>query len=95
MNNSFKFLSREEEKKLTKEEQKEYYLKIREYYQNQKLLQDKTLKDIHEIYQVLAKKVRNFELEVNCQENIMDDTYIFACNHSNSHLLHIARNFTW
>lgn len=91
MKESFKFLSRDEEKKLTKEKQKEYYLKIREYYQNQKLLQDKTLKDIHEIYQVLAKKVRNFELEVNGQENIMDDTYIFACNHSNSHDYYILQ----
>lgn len=85
MNNSFKFLSREEEKKLTKEEQKEYYLRIREYYKKQALLQDKTYEDIHEVYQVLAKRIRKYELEVLGQENILDDTCIFACNHSNSH----------
>ena len=64
MKNNFKFLSREEEKKLTKEEQKEYYLRIREYYKKQALLQDKTYKDIHEIYQALAKSIRKYELEV-------------------------------
>ncbi len=97
MKNNFKFLSREEEKKLTKEEQKEYYLRIREYYKKQALLQDKTYKDIHEIYQALAKSIRKYELEVLGQENILDDTCIFACNHSNSHdyytLQEIARKY--
>lgn len=82
----FKFLSREEEKGLTKEELKNYYLSMRKFYENAKKSNDIFYKIIHRIYQKIARSSRTYDLIVRGYDNIPeDDNCIFAFNHSNTH----------
>lgn len=83
---SFKFLSREEEKKLSVSELKEYYQKIRKFYQEQGRLNDNFYQKVHKVYTQIAKILRHYDIELRGIENIpLDTNVIFACNHSNSH----------
>ena len=83
---SFKFLTRVEEKKLSASELKEYYQKMRKFYQEQGRLNDNFYQKVHKVYTQIAKILRNYDIELRGIENIpLDTNVIFACNHSNSH----------
>ena len=69
---------------LAPEEREKYFDSIRDHCKDRHV--HKTTNDsIMNFIGRIAPHFRNFEIEVNGQENIPDDTVVFLCNHSNSH----------
>lgn len=82
----FKFLTPEEEKKLTIEELTRYYNELREFYKNKDLGLGANINDkFHKIYGFASKFIRKYDFEIRGLENIPDnEQVIFVCNHSNA-----------
>ena len=62
----------------------EYFEKVRQFCQNQKLKNNNIL--FHKAISVFGSNLRNFQYEIVNQEIIpLNCNPIFVCNHSNSH----------
>jgi len=83
----FQLFSYEEEKKLTIQEQKEYYIFLKEFLK--KAHEPNSKKILNKIREVLNKKIvrdiideiKGYELEITGQENILKKPVIYATTH--------------
>lgn len=83
-------LTKEEEAKLSIEELREYYSKLRLYYQNlsQDNTEDKLHKAVNPLIKALARHLNGTEIKIvhnGLEEVGYEGSIIYACNHTNSH----------
>ena len=87
MSTEFKLLTRDEEKKLSREELIKYYQQLRYYYKNLKVNKFgiKFRELLHPFLLFGVKKIKNIKLQIFNSHRIPNDgTFIFAVNHSNA-----------
>lgn len=78
-------LSLEEEMKLSRQEQIDYYNLIRKELKDINPKKMNYTKNVQKIYGKLFKFLRKYSMELYGEENLPQSNAVFICNHSNSH----------
>lgn len=77
-------LPNREVEKMSIEQKKEYYSRLREYCESLKLGKA-NITIVQKIISRLGSSLRNYDYDIRNIENIPDNGALFICNHSNSH----------